>query len=123
MGSYVYILASRKHGTLYIGVTSNLPKRIHEHRMGVVPGFTRRYGIKCLVHVETFGDIEEAITREKRMKEWRRAWKVRLIERGNPDWDDLAVTLLGFEPLFRPKLPHRHNGESRDARMRSKSSA
>ena len=116
MGGHVYILASRKHGTIYIGVTSDLPKRIHEHRAGLVRGFTRRYGVKRLVHVETYDDIEAAIVREKRMKEWQRSWKVQLIERENPHWDDLAISLLGFAPLPAAKLRHRHPGESRDPR-------
>jgi putative endonuclease len=118
MGGHVYILASRNHGTIYIGVTSDLPKRIYEHRNGVVRGFTRRYGLKRLVYVETFDDIEAAITREKRMKEWQRNWKIQLIERDNPHWDDLAVSILGFDPLPAPKPPHRHPGESRDPRPR-----
>jgi putative endonuclease len=118
MSGHVYILASRKHGTLYIGVTSDLPKRIYEHRIGAVRGFTRRYGVKRLVYVETFDDIEAAIIREKRMKEWQRDWKIQLIERDNPDWNDLAVSLLGFEPLESPRISHRHPGESRDPRTR-----
>jgi putative endonuclease len=118
MGGHVYIVASRKHGTLYIGVTSDLPKRMYEHRTGAVRGFTRRYGVKRLVHVETFDDIEAAIVREKRMKEWHRNWKIQLIERDNPDRSDLAVTLLGFDPLPSPGLPHRHPGASRDPRTR-----
>lgn len=118
MGGHVYILASRKHGTLYIGVTSDLPKRIYEHRIGAIRGFTRRYGVKRLVYVETFDDIEAAIVREKRMKEWQRNWKVQLLERVNPEWEDLAVSLLGFEPLPKPPIPHRHPGESRDPRTR-----
>jgi putative endonuclease len=99
MAGYLYILASRRHGTLYIGSTTDLPKRIWEHRNGVVPGFTRRYGVERLVYVETYDDIGDAIVRERRMKEWRRAWKIRLIEGKNPHWDDLAVPLLGFDPL------------------------
>jgi putative endonuclease len=118
MGGHVYILASRKQGTLYIGVTSDLPKRVYEHRIGAVRGFTRRYGVKRLVYVETFEDIEAAIAREKRMKEWQRNWKVQLIERDNPDWNDLAVSILGFDPLPAPRIFHRHPGESRDPRTR-----
>jgi putative endonuclease len=121
MGGSVYILASRNHGTLYIGVTSDLPKRIYEHRIGVMRGFTRRFGVKRLVYFEVFDDLEAAIVREKRMKDWHRDWKIRLIERENPDWNDLAVTLLGFDPLPSPTLPHRHPGESRDPRTRRSS--
>ncbi len=118
MGGYIYILASRKHGTLYIGVTSDLPKRVYEHRVGAVRGFTRRYGLKRLVYFEAFDDIEAAILREKRMKEWQRDWKIRLIERDNPGWNDLAVSVLGFDPLPSRPLPPRHPGESRDPRAR-----
>lgn len=119
MSGYVYILASRKHGTLYIGVTSNISKRVYEHRTGAVSGFTRRYGIKHLVWFQAFDDIEAAIVREKQMKQWRRDWKIELIERKNPQWNDLAVTMLGFDPLPQNPLPHRPPGESRDPRMRS----
>jgi putative endonuclease len=109
MSGHVYILASRRHGTIYIGCMTGLPKRIYEHREGLVRGFTRKYGVKRLVHVETYHDISDAIVRERRMKEWQRAWKVRLIERDKPDWQDIAVTLLGFEPLG-PESPRRRPG-------------
>jgi putative endonuclease len=99
MAGHVYILASRRHGTLYIGVTTDLAKRIYEHREGLIPGFTRRYRVKRLVFVETYDNIDDAIVREKQLKEWRRAWKIQLIEQENPDWQDLAISLLGFEPL------------------------
>ena len=107
MGGFVYILASRKHGTLYIGCTSDLPKRVYEHREGLAPGFTRDHGVKRLVYLEAHDGIEAAILRERQLKEWRRAWKIQLIEKDNPFWDDLAVSLLGFEP-------RRHPGERRD---------
>ena len=119
MGGYVYILASRPHGTLYIGVTSDLAKRVHEHRTGAVPGFTRRHRLKQLVYLEAHDDIEAAITREKQMKEWNRDWKIELIECDNPNWTDLAVTILGFDPLPATPTPHRHPGESRDPRTRN----
>ena len=112
MAGYLYVLASRRHGTLYIGVTTDLPKRIYEHRNGLVPGFTRKYGVKRLVYVETYDDVSDAIVREKRMKEWQRAWKIRLIEEDNPHWDDLAVSLLGFDPLAMED--ESHPGEGRD---------
>jgi len=99
MAGHLYILASRRHGTLYTGCTTDLPKRIYEHRNGLIEGFTRRYAVKRLVHVETYEDISDAIVRERRVKEWKRAWKIQLIEKGNPDWEDLAVSLLGFDPL------------------------
>ena len=99
MPGYVYILASRRNGTIYIGSTTDLPKRIYEHREGLVAGFTREYDVKCLVYIETYDDISDAIVRERRIKEWHRDWKIRLIEKENPLWEDLAVSLLGFEPL------------------------
>jgi putative endonuclease len=86
---WVYILASRKHGTLYIGVTSDLSGRVHEHRAGIMPGFTSKYAVHRLVYFEMFGMIDDAITREKQLKKWRRDWKINLIERSNPDWADL----------------------------------
>lgn len=85
----VYILASRKHGTLYIGVTADLARRVWEHKTGAVEGFTRRYGIHTLVYVEPHATMPEAILREKQMKKWNRAWKIALIERANPEWRDL----------------------------------
>ena len=90
----VYILASRRNGTLYIGVTSNLPKRLWEHREGVVDGFTKEYGVKTLVWFEMHDNAEAAITREKRLKKWNRAWKLALIEKETPDWRDLSVGLF-----------------------------
>ncbi len=95
---YVYMLASTRHGTLYTGVTSNLPRRIAEHRAGAFGGFTADYGVKRLVWFEAHQDIRPAIQREKRIKEWRRDWKIELIEAANPDWRDLAVD-FGFDPL------------------------
>jgi putative endonuclease len=89
----VYIMASGKNGTIYIGVTSDLVKRVWEHRNGVVPGFTRKYGCKLLVWFEAYDDLQEARRRELQMKEWKRAWKIRLIEERNLDWDDLYPTL------------------------------
>ncbi|MCR6656469.1 MAG: GIY-YIG nuclease family protein [Opitutus sp.] len=86
---WVYILASRIGGTLYIGVTSRLMERVWEHREGVVEGFTRRYGVHRLVWYEEHATAEYAIRREKQLKEWHRAWKIRLIEETNPNWDDL----------------------------------
>ena len=97
----VYILASRRNGTLYIGVTSNLPRRILEHREGQVPGFTRDHQVNRLVHAERFPDIESAIRREKQLKKWRRAWKITLIEAANSGWRDLAED-FGYPPLLLP---------------------
>lgn len=90
---YVYIMASGRYGTIYIGVTSDLPKRVWEHREGIVEGFTRKYGCKRLVWYEVHDSIEGARQRELRMKEWKRAWKVKEIEGMNPEWDDLFETL------------------------------
>ncbi len=91
---YVYIMASARNGTLYIGVTSDLLKRAWEHREGIAEGFTKRYGCKVLVWFEVHDRIDDAIRREKQMKEWRRAWKLRQIEVSNPDWRDLFPTLM-----------------------------
>ena len=85
----VYILASRRNGTLYIGVTSDLCNRIAEHMDGKISGFSQKYNIKILVWFQTFNNMEEAIKREKQLKEWRRNWKLELIEKSNPDWHDL----------------------------------
>ena len=86
---YVYILASRRHGTLYTGVTNDLIRRVQEHREGMLPGFTKRYGVVRLVYFEMFGEIGDAIAREKKLKRWRRDWKIALIEENNLDWGDL----------------------------------
>jgi putative endonuclease len=92
-GGWVYIITNRPNGTLYIGVTTDLPRRIWEHKTGAVPGFTSRYGLNRLVYAEQHGDIRDAIRRERTMKTWRRAWKVRLICAENPDWNDLSDAL------------------------------
>ena len=94
----VYILASRRNGTLYVGVTSDLVRRVWEHKHDMVEGFTKKYSVHRLVYFEEYGDIRNAITREKQLKKWNRAWKLRLIEADNPDWRDLAVD-FGFEVL------------------------
>lgn len=86
----VYILASKKHGTLYIGVTGNLPKRIWEHKNDLVPGFTRKYQVHKLVYFELANDMRGAIVREKQLKRWKRQWKIELIEKENPDWRDIS---------------------------------
>lgn len=89
MAYYVYMLASKKNGTLYIGVTNDLVRRVWEHRQGVGSEFTKKYGVHRLVFFEQHDEIKAAIQREKAMKEWKRAWKIELIERQNPDWLDL----------------------------------
>ena len=90
----VYLLASRRNGTLYVGVTSDLIKRIWEHRNHVVAGFTQKYGVDKLAWYEPHASMESAIQREKAIKEWKRAWKMNLIEKTNPEWVDLYETLL-----------------------------
>jgi len=97
----VYILASQRNGTLYTGVTSDLLGRIHRHRTGQLPGFTRKYGVKLLVWFEQHPTMESAITREKRIKKWNRAWKLELIEAANPDWRDLAEDLASLRSVDR----------------------
>lgn len=92
--SWVYILASKRNGTLYTGVTSDLVARIWQHKEDVLPGFSRKYGCKTLVWFETHDDIEAAIRKEKQIKRWHRAWKLRLIEEANPDWRDLWDGLI-----------------------------
>jgi putative endonuclease len=87
----VYILASKRNGTLYIGVTNNLPLRVEQHKSRSVAGFTQRYGVDRLVWFEGHRDIHEAIAREKRLKGWNRAWKIKLIEAGNPEWAELET--------------------------------
>ena len=89
MGGFVYIVTNRRDGILYTGVTSDLAQRAYQHREGVLPGFTKRYGLKRLVWFEACDDIRSAIQREKTMKHWPRGWKARLINKMNPDWDDL----------------------------------
>jgi putative endonuclease len=90
----VYILASKRNGTLYIGVTSDLIKRIWEHKNNMVEGFTKRYGVHQLVWYEVHESMESAIEREKRLKEWKRKWKLELIESSNPNWQDLFNTIV-----------------------------
>ncbi|ANK82714.1 MAG: excinuclease ABC subunit C [Rhizobiales bacterium NRL2] len=90
---FTYILASRPRGSIYVGVTNDLARRVDEHRRGVAIAHTRKYRIRRLVHVEAFDDVEEAIRREKRLKRWRRAWKDELIETSNPDWRDISDRL------------------------------
>jgi len=89
MPGYVYILTNKRHGTLYIGVTSDIARRVNEHKQKIVDGFSKRYGLDTLVYWEVFDTIEQAIQREKTMKHWVRRWKIRAIETLNPDWRDL----------------------------------
>ena len=91
---YVYMLASKRNGTLYIGVTSDLQQRVWQHREGIIEGYSKRYGCKTLAWYSQFDDLQEARSKELQMKEWNRLWKLRVIEEMNPEWDDL------FESLF-----------------------
>jgi putative endonuclease len=92
-GGFVYFMTNRPSGILYVGVTSDLVRRVFEHRSGFVKGFTKRYDLKRLVYFEQFATIQDAIQREHNIKHWSRAWKVRLIVAGNPEWDDLYDTI------------------------------
>ncbi len=91
---YVYLLASKRNGTLYVGVTSDLIKRVYEHKDNLVGGFTKKYNVHNLVYFETTEDINSAIIREKQLKKWKRAWKIELIEKNNPEWRDLYFELI-----------------------------
>ncbi len=92
---YVYVLANKPRGTTYVGVTSNLVERVWQHKQEQVDGFTKRYGLKSLVWFEQHEDVQEAILREKQIKNWNRLWKIELIESGNPEWNDLYETIIG----------------------------
>ena len=94
MTYFVYLLASQKNGTLYVGVTNDLVRRVFEHKNDFAPGFTRQYGVHTLVWFDSTSSIEAAIQREKQLKNWKRTWKVALIEKVNPDWSDLYDGLL-----------------------------
>ena len=96
---YVYILASQRNGTLYVGVTNDLVRRVSEHRQDLIPGFTSRHGVRTLVWFDVHRDIDVAIAHEKRLKRWRRDWKIALIEAANPQWLDL------WDPLVKPSEP------------------
>ena len=91
---YVYMLASKRNGTLYIGVTNDLIRRVYEHKQGLVEGFTKKYKVDRLVFFEETNDVETAITREKQMKKWNRQWKIELIEKNNPEWKDLHERMV-----------------------------
>ncbi len=90
---YIYILANKRNGTLYIGVTSNLAKRVYEHKNNIIKGFTKKYNIHKLAYYEITNDVESAIRREKQLKNWNRKWKLKLIEKNNPEWIDLYFGL------------------------------
>ncbi len=93
MTYWVYLLARKRDGTLYLGVTNDLSRRVWDHKTGAIPGFSSRYGVDRLVWYESYEEIDEAIGREKALKKWRRAWKIALIEEMNPEWNDLYERL------------------------------
>jgi putative endonuclease len=109
---YVYILASARNGTLYIGVTNDIVRRAWQHREGIMPGFTQKFGVRTLVHFEMFENIDAAIHRETRMKTWKRRWKLELIEKHNPDWRDLYLD-------FVPDAPSSDDVTARDSGLRA----
>ncbi|MDH3267851.1 MAG: GIY-YIG nuclease family protein [Ignavibacteria bacterium] len=91
---YVYILASKRNGTLYTGITNDLVRRVYEHKSGLIKGFTKKYSVNKLVYFESTNDVNAAILREKRLKKWKRQWKIELIEKLNPVWNDLSKNLM-----------------------------
>src|SRR5260370_14180700 len=115
MSGWVYMMANRRDGTLYVGVASDLPRRAYQHREGLIEGFTKRYGLKMLVYYEQHDDIRNAIQREKTIKHWPRAWKVRLIHGMNPEWADLYDSLFWLRSAnWRPSCPALfHEGPAR----------
>ena len=112
----IYMLASGRHGTLYIGVTSDLIARLHQHREGLIKGFTSRYGVHRLMWFEVADTMDAAIAREKQLKKWNRDWKLRLIEQNNPEWVDLAIG-LGFEPRQSVSFPRRRESDDAGKQM------
>lgn len=115
----VYMLASQRNGTLYIGVTSDLIKRIWQHREGLAEGFTKQYGVKTLVWYEQHATMESAISREKAMKKWLRKWKLAAIEKTNPDWHDLWPEIIGaVPPAVVPANAGTQNSTALDSRIR-----
>ncbi|NDE90191.1 MAG: GIY-YIG nuclease family protein [Alphaproteobacteria bacterium] len=92
-GFFVYILTNKKHGTLYIGMTNNIGRRIYEHQNGLIEGFTKKYNLKKLIYYEHYETHDEAFTRERRLKDWNRDWKIKLIETNNPEWKDISTEL------------------------------
>ena len=111
---YVYILASKRNGTLYIGVTNNIERRVAEHKNDSAEGFTKKYGIHLLVYVETHDDVNTAIQREKQLKKWNREWKINLIEKSNPNWVDLSTAT---DPPASVSVPRPNEGKM-DSRLR-----
>ncbi|GJQ62569.1 MAG: endonuclease [Melioribacteraceae bacterium] len=93
MQYFVYIITNKRNGTLYIGMTNNLVRRVWEHKEGLVEGFSKKYGTKLLVYYEESNNVSDAIAREKQLKKWKQEWKLRIIEKVNPDWGDLSLNL------------------------------
>ena len=91
---YIYIFASKRNGTLYIGITNDLTRRVFEHKTGLINGFAKKYSVNKLVYFESTNDVNAAILREKRLKKWKRQWKIELIEKSNPDWKDLSENFI-----------------------------
>ena len=91
---FVYLLASKRNGTIYVGMTNNLIKRIYEHKNSLLEGFTSKYSVSNLVYYQIFYNVEDAIVREKQIKKWKRVWKINLIEENNPEWRDLYASIL-----------------------------
>ncbi|MBS0278384.1 MAG: GIY-YIG nuclease family protein [Proteobacteria bacterium] len=112
---YVYMLASRRNGTLYVGVTNDIMRRTYQHKNELIEGFTKKYGIHILVWFESYGDIRDAIAREKQLKKWNRAWKIKLIEANNSGWNDLYERLL--EKIALPDLPGSPSPRDADASL------
>ncbi|MCC8376799.1 MAG: GIY-YIG nuclease family protein [Rickettsia endosymbiont of Graphium doson] len=98
---WVHILCSDRNGTLYIGVTNNILRRTYEHKQKIIKGFTTKYNVIKLIYTEEFTNIKEALAREKALKKWNRSWKIKLIEKINPKWEDLGKCISGFPPLLR----------------------
>jgi putative endonuclease len=102
---YVYIMASKRNGTIYIGMTNDIQRRVFEHKQGLVEGFTKEYHVHVLVHLEWFGDVRDAIRREKQLKKWNRQWKLELIEKENPEWIDLSTNGYKLPAAVGPGSP------------------
>jgi putative endonuclease len=124
---YVYILASKRNGTLYVGVTNDLIRRVAEHKSNQVEGFTKKYKVNQLVHFEDTNDIDAALNREKQLKKWKRAWKLKIIEESNPEWRDLYPEIMGdeknsgFLSEFTPYLIRGRNDTGKRREIRSDS--
>ncbi len=99
---YVYMMTNKRNGTLYTGVSKDLVRRVYEHKHGILQGFTKRYGLKMLVWFEHHTDVSEAIKREKNIQAWKRQWKLEMIEKSNPNWNDLYEEITGCQPEFTP---------------------